>query len=80
MHDTVSKWCVLLVKTGATKLGNIIMLNLSFFKYGYSEVWIYNDPGHEDVFLKIIKERLSDCAYQTWNDQITNLPKYSFYI
>lgn len=37
------------------------------FQYGFSEVWLYNDQGHVDVFLQVFRERLSDSDYQTWN-------------
>lgn len=42
------------------------------FRYGFGFVWISQEIGDTNMFLKLFKQRLIDCCTQQWYENITN--------
>ena len=42
------------------------MLNL----YGFGHVWLEQGVGDINIFLHVFKQRLKDCNYQQWHEQL----------
>ena len=49
------------------------------FSLGFGFVWIAQDVGDSNQFMKIIKMRLKDIYSQTWHDLLTNTSKADTY-
>ena len=54
-------------------------VRMCLFSFGYGYVWL--NQGVQDVkcFLKMFKQRLIDCQWQTWNDHIQTSDRFSSY-
>ena len=59
--------------TWATKVKNLL------FQHGYGIVWISQDVGDIAIFISQFKQRLIDCATQTWNSNINSSSRCDFY-
>ena len=42
------------------------------YTYGFGHVWFEQDVGDIKVFLAIFKQRIKDCMFQNWHDNIVN--------
>jgi len=49
------------------------------FRYGYGVVWFAQELGDPDHFVRLFKQRLTDCATQEWHSALCASPKLSFY-
>ena len=43
-----------------------LLLNL----YGFGHVWLEQGVGDINIFLHVFKQRLKDCNYQQWHEQL----------
>ena len=40
------------------------------FMYGFGFVWLSKDIGNETYFIKRVKQRLKDCSFLMWHNDI----------
>ncbi|MEW8544944.1 MAG: reverse transcriptase family protein [Candidatus Thiodiazotropha sp.] len=59
--------------TWASKVRNIL------FRYGFGYVWIHENVGDVNIFLKAFKQRLIDCGIQEWRMKINDSSKARYY-
>lgn len=59
--------------TWASKVG------LLLFRYGFGYIWITENVGNENAFMKIFKQRLIDCSKQNWCSMIEASSKARHY-
>ena len=60
-------------KTWATHVKNLL------FTYGFGYVWIIQDVGDENQFLRAFKNRLADCYLQKMKGDIIESPKGRYF-
>ena len=48
-------------------------------KYGFTEVWLNGGVGDEKQFLKMFKQRVSDCFRQDWHAKLEASDRFAFY-
>ena len=46
---------------------------------GFHEVWVNQGVGNKNVFLRVFKQRLTDCFIQNWNSRLSESSRASFY-
>ena len=46
---------------------------------GFMDVWIQQNVGNENIFLSLVKQRLSDNFIQNWNSRLTDSSRALFY-
>lgn len=49
------------------------------FKYGFGFVWLSQDIGNETYFIKQVKQRLKDCSFQMWHNDINTSSRCDLY-
>ena len=49
------------------------------FSNGYGHVWLFQQAGCENRFLKQFKQTLVDCYTQSWHDKISHSDQNEFY-
>ncbi|MEW8544973.1 MAG: reverse transcriptase family protein [Candidatus Thiodiazotropha sp.] len=49
------------------------------FRYGFGYVWVVEDVGNVNLFMKTFKQRLIDCSSQDWCSKITASGKSRHY-
>jgi len=49
------------------------------FKYGFGFIWVSQDVGDIDLFMVHFKQRLTDCATQTWHENINDSSRCDTY-
>ena len=59
--------------TWATKVKELL------FKHGFGFVWISQTVGNMDIFIKLFRQRLIDCANQNWHDSVNSSSRCDFY-
>ena len=60
------------------KLGHHMSKNL-LFRYGFGFVWVSQDVGEVNIFIKQFKQRLIDCMKQNWHSSIDDSPRCDIY-
>ena len=48
-------------------------------KHGFGYVWEMQMPGNPRLFIEIFRNRITDCARQSWHDSVSSQPDYSNY-
>jgi hypothetical protein len=46
---------------------------------GFGNVWMFQEVGNKNAFLRVFKQRLIDCFAQNWQDKIHNSQRLSKY-
>ena len=54
-------------------------VRLCLFQYGFGFVWMNQSVGGVNEFLRVFKERLVDCRWQTWHDHVCNSDRFGVY-
>ena len=60
-------------QTWATSVKNLL------FMYGFGYVWISHDVGNELTFMQMFKQRINDCCFQKWHEDVNGLSKAHHY-
>ena len=45
-------------------------VTILLMKYGFGIVWLEQQVGNEEVFLKLFTQRVKDCCFQEWSSEI----------
>ena len=59
--------------TWATKVKQLL------FTYGFGYVWLNEEVGDIDMFIRTFKQRIVDCAKQKWHARLSDLGKARHY-
>ena len=49
------------------------------FENGFGDVWLNQGVGNVSLFIKIFRQRLTDCNWQRWHEHIYNSDRFTFY-
>ena len=52
---------------------------MRLFQYGFGFVRMNQGVGGVNEFIRAFRERLTDCAWQTWEDRVQTSDKFSMY-
>jgi hypothetical protein len=57
----------------------VTSVRLCLFQYGFGFVWLNQGVGGVREFLRVFKQRMIDCRWQTWNDHVDNSERFCMY-
>ena len=49
------------------------------YRHGFDEVWENQGVGDENMFMRVFKDRLVNVYKQSWQGEMNNKERYSFY-
>ena len=61
------------------KVSWVTLLRDLLCNLGFMEAWVHQNVGDMDIFLSLVKQRLSDNFIQNWNSRLENSSRALFY-